>query len=297
MEKNKRHRRAFIVSLCCHIALILSLVYFGFTTPLPLPAEEGVMVNFGNTKIGRGTARPRNSVARNEVKQVNKPKPKPASTPKQEASAPKQNKMTQDFEDAPVIKKEKERKRKEKEAKERERKRQEWLEKERIRKQREEAERQRKIKEAKEKERQRKIDAINSKAKNLFGSGNSNNSSQGKTYKGGNQGKVNGTPNSDNYTGTGKGNKGIGVSIKGRSVEGTLPEPQYNLEESGTVVVEIRVNKYGKVISARPGVRGSTTTSSVLLKAAKQAALKTRFNVKSGNRDDIGTITYRFNLN
>ena len=48
----------------------------------------------------------------------------------------------------------------------------------------------------------------------------------------------------------------------------------YDYQEEGKVVVEVSVDRSGKVIQARPGIKGSTTLDDYLLNVAKEAALK-----------------------
>lgn len=67
-----------------------------------------------------------------------------------------------------------------------------------------------------------------------------------------------------------------------------------DFDESGKVVVNITVDSKGNVIDAKPGYRGSTTINSVLLKKAKEAALKTKFNVVDTIPEQNGTITFIF---
>ena len=87
------------------------------------------------------------------------------------------------------------------------------------------------------------------------------------------------------------------VRLAGRNVDGTLPHPSYNVNEQGRVVVRIRVDRSGQVVSAIPGDIGTTTTSARLREAAKQAALKARFNIASSAPElQEGTITYIFRL-
>ncbi|MDR2383793.1 MAG: TonB family protein [Prevotellaceae bacterium] len=86
-------------------------------------------------------------------------------------------------------------------------------------------------------------------------------------------------------------------NLSGRSVVGGFPLPQYNSQNRGTVVVEVTVNQEGKVVTARAVGTGSTTQDAVLWKAAEEAALKTRFNVKKDAPiSQIGKITYVFSL-
>ena len=87
------------------------------------------------------------------------------------------------------------------------------------------------------------------------------------------------------------------AKLKGRSVMGSLPLPEYTVEQSGTVVVEITVDQYGKVLTAIPGVKGTTVQEKRMWEAAKEAALKARFNISStAPTSQKGTITYIFNL-
>jgi TonB family protein len=69
-------------------------------------------------------------------------------------------------------------------------------------------------------------------------------------------------------------------------------------QEEGKVIVDIIVDKYGNVIRASPGARGSTTTSTQLYKIAKKAALNTKFNANPDAREEQkGQMTFIFILN
>ncbi|HCQ28898.1 MAG TPA: hypothetical protein DIU39_01355 [Flavobacteriales bacterium] len=125
---------------------------------------------------------------------------------------------------------------------------------------------------------------------------NSNNQNEGETGNPGNQGQENGDPNANNYTGGGSGN-GVSFSLSGRSMVAP-PKITNNTQEKGIVVVDIWVDNNGNVTKAVPGVRGSTTTSSVLYKKAKDAALKTKFSAKpDAPAVQKGTMTFVFILN
>ena len=86
--------------------------------------------------------------------------------------------------------------------------------------------------------------------------------------------------------------------LKGRSVtNATIPSPVYNIQESGTVVVRIFVDSYGKVIKAIPGAGGTTVSNSTLWNEARKAAMKTTFNPSTeAGAVQEGTITYIFKL-
>jgi protein TonB len=67
--------------------------------------------------------------------------------------------------------------------------------------------------------------------------------------------------------------------------------------QAGRVVVSIEVNQQGQVITAMPGVRGTTNNAPCLLDPARRAALATEFNPdpKAPSRQ-IGKIIYVFRL-
>eukprot|EP01029_Cantina_marsupialis_P026861 TRINITY_DN733616_c0_g1_i1.p1 TRINITY_DN733616_c0_g1~~TRINITY_DN733616_c0_g1_i1.p1 ORF type:complete len:314 (-),score=78.42 TRINITY_DN733616_c0_g1_i1:1468-2409(-) len=312
MSNSKSKRIGYVGTIIFHIGLLAILFYLGFRIPLPLPEEEGILVNFGNSNQGQGKKDPAPSRAKQVIIPAAKPKPQVSqSTPEKSSASATEKILTQDSEDAPAVpsaeeiakkKAEKEKNRKLKAEQDRLNKiEKEKQRKEEIKRQQEaeaerkrlaEIERQRK----EEAERQEKIANINNKAKNVFGQGTSSNTSQGKTFPSGNQGAPTGSPDSDNYNGSGLGNKGVSYSLNGRSSL-SIPKPQYNLQESGKVVVEITVDKNGKVVSARPGMPGSTTSNSILFDAAKKAALKAKFNSDTNAPAyQQGTITYHFQL-
>lgn len=83
--------------------------------------------------------------------------------------------------------------------------------------------------------------------------------------------------------------------LQGRNVKGALPFPSYTVNKAGKVVVQIRVDQYGKVINAIPGVEGTTVQDKTLWEAARQAALKAQFNTGTTAVQE-GIITYIFKL-
>ena len=87
------------------------------------------------------------------------------------------------------------------------------------------------------------------------------------------------------------------AKVKGRNTVGTIPRPAYNVQESGTVVVNIWVDNYGNVVKALPGGDGTTVTNKTLWAAARNAAMETHFNMSAdAPAMQEGTITYIFNL-
>ena len=85
--------------------------------------------------------------------------------------------------------------------------------------------------------------------------------------------------------------------VQGRNTVGNLPRPVYNVQESGTVVVDIWVDNYGNVVRAVPGGDGTTVLDKTLHAAARSAAMETHFNMSAdAPAMQQGTITYYFNL-
>jgi TonB family protein len=90
------------------------------------------------------------------------------------------------------------------------------------------------------------------------------------------------------------GDKGISCDVKGRGFQ-SLPAPKYDYQGEGKVVVEVSVDRAGKVTQAVPGAKGSTTLDEYLLTVAKEAALKATFTPKlDAPSVQKGTITYNF---
>ena len=313
-EYFREHRKGIIGSIIFHVVLIFLMFIFGLFTPLPLPGEEGILVNFGNSQTGFGAEEPAarriepeptRIEPRQEVIPSTTPPPPPART-----QPAREEVMTQDYEQSAAI--ESARKKRQEE----ERLKQQQIDEERRRQQIEldrqrqaELERQRIEAEArrKQEEEARRIAEIDSRTRDAFGrtntgasTGSGTGQSQGATFPGGNQGAPTGDPNSGTYGpgGSGSGTQGSGISfsLSGRTATST-PKPNYPGREEGIVVVSITVDKNGNVTAATAGARGSTTMNAELLNAARTAALLAKFNVdNNAPAFQTGTITYRFIL-
>jgi len=134
-------------------------------------------------------------------------------------------------------------------------------------------------------------DAKKAKAQNamqgLFGSGSGTGSGSTNTA-----GSGSAATNNPVGAGSGKSN-GASWSLAGRGLNGTLSKPSYNSNSEGTVVVSIRVDANGNVVSATKGA-GTNTSDQALIQAACDAAKKAKFT--SGDGVAVGTITYVFKL-
>lgn len=281
-------KKGIIGTSIIHIAVLVVLVFFAFAPPKPPELEEGILVNFGTDETGLGMIEPSPPPAKEEATP-----PPPQTSRKVQPDEPI---LTQNNEEAPEVKKvdpEAEKKRIEK--LEEDRKLKEQLEIERKKKEQEELERKRI-----EAEQKRQADIMNRTRDALANSKNSGTSSKSEGVAGGsgNQGDPRGSVESKNRgEGSGLGNEGVSYYLEGRGFQ-SLPKPVYKYQEEGRVVVEISVDRSGKVIQANPGIKGSTTLDEYLLRVAKEAALKATFDPKSDAAViQKGTITYNFILN
>ncbi len=103
----------------------------------------------------------------------------------------------------------------------------------------------------------------------------------------------NGLGGTGNGTGTGNGD-GVGFDLKGRSLA-RKPDVTDNSRETGKVIVNITVDRTGKVTKAEVGAKGTTTLAPALLEKAKRGALDTRFSPKpDGPEEQFGTMTFIF---
>ncbi len=274
-------------TIIIHAVLILLLVLVGFSVPPPPETEEGILVNFGSGETGSGLVEPSTPVTESRVTP-----PPPVKTANEQSEDPL---LTQDNEEAPEVKKvdpAAEKKRLEKIEADRKIKEEREAEKKRLA----EEELERKKIEA---EQKRQEDIINRTKNALANSKNAgtNSTSEGITGGQGNQGADNGSVDSKiRGDGSGLGDKGISYDLKGRGFQ-ALPLPNYHIQVGGKVVVEVSVDRDGKVIQAIPGQKGSTTLDEYLLRVAKEAALKARFEAKpDAPVIQKGTITYNFIL-
>lgn len=282
-----------IVSLGFHTAIILLMLYWTLSTPIPPYPEggggegSGIEINLGTSEMGFGSIQDEEVNIPEEV--VSKPKPASSGAPEKI--------LTQDFDEENAI---------------------EASPKKEVKKTKPSVTpspvTKKPVETVEEEKPVVKKPVVNPNA--LYKPRTSN---QGNTQGSGDQGKPTGNPLAPTYTGQGKGGEGgegagggsgggIGTGVgkgtgpgysfnlEGRSVL-SLPKPEYNKQVEGDVVVEVTVDKDGRVIAANPGYRGSTTLDEHLLQLAKKAALSARFDRKpDAPAVQKGTITYKFRL-
>ncbi len=241
-------RRSLITTIALHLLLILLLLYMMLLSPFPPPAEEGILINFGNFETGMGDEQP--SSPESAVAETTSP-----SADQQEEV------MTQSTEDAPSIEQE--------------------------------------IKSPSSKDSKVPEPEVNQDALLNPEKFKNATSSEGQTDMPGDQGVRTGDPDALNYKGErsiGLGDDGIGYDLSGRS---WVRKPKINdiSQERGKVVILIRVDRFGKVISAIFQQKGSTTTNVSLIAKAKKASFEARFSPTSqGPEYQTGVIVYNFKL-
>ena len=121
-------------------------------------------------------------------------------------------------------------------------------------------------------------------------------SNQGIAGGKGDQGKPGGDPNSDSYTGNGRGNGGIRIKsgLGGRRIT-SVPNFQDDFNENAKVAVDVTVDATGKVISQRVNLNGTTTNNKKIRSIAIEKASRLKFNAGSG--EQTGTLIFDFKVN
>lgn len=262
-------RKSMVITVIIHVILLVLLFYVGMQYMDP-PLEEGIAVNFGTTETGSGNIQPTEKI-KSAPKET---APPPVAQPKTEI---KEEVVTQDNEEAPVIKKEKPKKEQ---------------------------------KEAPVKEQPKKVvpkkpdptpdkstsDALSSLINGPKSDGTAK-GGEGNDKSPGDKGSPDGDPNASSYYGTGKGLDGDGNYLLGGRKAMNKEKFVQECNEAGTVVVSIEVDRNGRVINATAGVRGTTNNSKCLLDPARRAALATKFNSdENAPAKQIGKIIYKFSL-
>lgn len=256
--------------------LVVGLFFFGITYLDP-PEEFGIALNFGTSDVGQGNIQPTEPLRAASQEMVKEQQEAVKEKVSQTAPKVAEEVLTQDTEDAFVIKKQLEAKKKADEVARKER-----IQREAIAKQ-----------QAEELEKRRKLDALIGGVSNGNGTATGG---QGNDNTAGDKGKITGDPNANGYYGNGAGGGGGDYQLGNRKPV-SRPKPDYICDEEGLVVVSIEVNVYGKVIKATPGIKGSTNTAACLLSQAKEAAMNTTWQPDANAPSkQIGIIKYRFSL-
>lgn len=266
-QRKKYDKRAIMGTLIFHGVVLLCIIFFGLSTPLPLPEEEGVIVNLGFTDQGMGQRQPLTS---------SPPPPQPQTS---QAAPQAEDVATQSTEESIAIP--------ESPQPRPQRQQRQETPRETTRPAPETAQRQPEP----VPEPQPQVDP-----RALFPGRDrrtTESQSQGETGQQGNQGRADGSVDGTSNTGGGQGS-GVEFSLAGRRAN-FLPIPEYASQSQGRVVVSITVNRNGEVTRVTAGARGTTTSDKTLWTAAENAAKRARFDLKNdAPHEQTGTITYNF---
>jgi len=291
-----RHKKkSFTLTTALLSVLLLLLFYIGLTYMDP-PIENGISVNFGTMEFGMGDQQPKEKI-RSEPLDIPEPPnvqeegiqeavPEEVKEEVVEQEQPTEKVLTQESEESIKIKQQKEAKRKADAAAKKAK-----AEADRIAREKREADEQkRKEQEAKKAELDKLMGGLNK-------SNGSSSGSEGDDNKPGDKGQPDGDPYATSYYGSpGSGSGTGGYGLKGRSLV-SKGKVQQECNQEGRVVVKIVVDRNGKVISAIPGVKGTTNNNPCLLEPAKKTAFMHKWNLDSkAPSQQVGFVVVNFKL-
>ena len=291
-----RHKKkSFTLTTALLSVLLLLLFYIGLTYMDP-PIENGISVNFGTMEFGMGDQQPKEKI-RSEPLDI----PEPPNTQEEEVQEavpeeeqeevaekeqPAEKVLTQESEESIKIKQQQEAKRKADAAVKKAK-----AEADRIAREKREAEEQKiKEQEAKKAELDKLMGGLNKSDGSATGS-------EGDDNKPGDKGQPDGDPYATSYYGSpGSGSGTGGYGLNGRSLV-NKGKVQQECNQEGRVVVKIVVDRNGKVISATPGVKGTTNNNPCLLDPAKKTAFMHKWNLDSNApSQQVGFVVVNFKL-
>ncbi len=306
-----RHKKqSFTLTTLLLSVLLLILFYIGLNYMDP-PIENGISVNFGTTNFGSGQVQPKERVRSEplDTPPVEPTKQEQAvaeevveeveETPEEVVAkeAPSEKVLTSEDEEAIKVKQAKEKKRRADEAAKAAKKKAEDAEKRkkaeaaRIAQQKQEAEEKaRREQEAKKKKLDELMGGLNKSDGTASGS-------EGDDNRSGDKGSTDGDPYATSYYGSpGSGSGTGGYGLNGRSLV-SKGKVQQECNQEGRVVVKIVVDRNGKVISATPGVKGTTNNAACLLEPAKKTAFMHKWNLDSkAPNQQVGFVVVNFKL-
>lgn len=260
---------AALATIAAHALLLIALMFLALRTPLPLPDEQGVEVNLGFSEQGKGTIQPDEpAMAANQT----------ATTPPPTERA-QQEFVTQHTEEAPALP---------------ERRNERPANRDLRPVRTEPAPRPQPDPQPASTTPAEPQPQVNERA--LFRSSGTGTASgsEGITGQQGDQGRPDGLREVNRYDGQGGQGGGPAFSLGGRGAR-YLDRPGNNFREQGNVVVDIWVDRNGKVLRAEVNLRGTTIVDSNLRNQAVRAALNSNFTADA-NAPELqkGTITYTF---
>lgn len=291
-----RHKKkSFTLTTFLLSVLLLLLFYIGLTYLEP-PIENGITVNFGAMEFGMGNEQPKEKIQaqptekKEEVEEqvVEEEEAAPPEEVAEEEVTEKATEKVLTAEDPESIriKQQEAAKRKAEEA---------------ARLAKAKAERIEAEKKAAEEKARKEQEAKKKKLDELMGglnkSDGADTGSEGDDDRAGDKGQPGGDPYATSYYGApGSGSGTGGYGLNGRSLV-SKGKVQQECNEEGRVVVKIVVDRNGKVVSATPGVKGTTNNHPCLLDPARKTAFLHKWNLDSkAPSQQIGFVVVNFKL-
>ncbi|MCK8141571.1 energy transducer TonB [Flavobacterium sp. I-SCBP12n] len=259
--ETEEEKKSFAITSTIFVILFILFFYLGLTSLDP-PPENGIAINFGTTEFGSGNIQPTEAI-----------QSAPKAVAAKEAAASNEEILSQDVEEAVVLKEAKKNKPTKEAAKE-------------------------EVK-PKPKEIPKPSKSTSDALSSLINGPKSDGKAQGGEGNddvAGDKGSINGNPYANSYYGSGSGSgNGSGWGLNGRSISTRGKEIQ-KCNEFGTVVVQITVNRNGNVIAAKY-TKGTTNTNPCLVEPALATARKYKWQPDpKAPETQIGFITVNFKI-
>jgi len=292
IKERKNSRKGLATSLVIHGLLLLLLVLL--TTSLKQPDDQiqGVLIDFGSSTTGQGTnALPKSEDLVEEVS-PSQPAPAPAQTADVQPTTPDiaDEVVTQDFEEAPTIEPDKPTEQEIAAQQAAEQAAAEQAAQEAAEAAAAEAAAQAAEAAAQAAAEQEFLNELEGEWSNSGGG----DGSQGDNEPGGDFGDPDGIDGGGD--GSGLGTDGDGYDLGGRKML-HREEPKDNSQKTGRVAIRVKVDRNGKVVSAVYTSSGSNTTDSYLVRIAKEAAMKCKFDPNpNAASEQIGRIFFNFKV-
>ncbi len=265
-NERKQKRMSLLITAAIHAIILLLLIWLRLIPPIPPPEDEGILISFGTTEEGMGPLQASENTPEKQTAESNAVRD--ARPHESAVSKEKQPVKTQDVEPAPHIA-------------------------------RERSKAEKTISRPAEKPQQPQEPtpdpAALYKGKKTQ-SDRSASAGEGPTRQPGDQGAPDGRW--DATAGSGAGQEGVRFDLAGRGWR-VKPQLEDKSQEAGRVVINIKVDREGNVISATGPGKGSTTQSLHLYNISREAAMKAKFSPclrPECAEEQTGTITFIFTL-
>lgn len=259
--ETEEEKKSFAITSIIFVILFILFFYLGLTSLDP-PPENGIAINFGTTEFESGDIQPTEAI-----------QSAPKETAAQETASSNDDVLSQDIEEAVVIKETKTIQPTKETAKE--------------------------IVKPKPKENPKPSQSTSDALSSILNGPKSDGKvqgGQGNHNTAGDKGSPNGNPYANSYYGSGSGSgNGSGWGLNGRSISSRGKEVQ-KCNEFGTVVVQITVNRNGNVIAAKY-TKGTTNTNPCLVEPALATARKYKWQADpKAPETQVGFITVNFKI-